>query len=78
MKKEIIKVQCPIMTNDPDAPWLVYAKHHRNQEAISANEVPERVKEAMRGDYKAYFEGKYDRLTGNWTIGARVGDIQDF
>ena len=66
----IVKVQRPVVTNDPASPALVYAKGRKGmiQQRLDAATL-----KAMGDDYKAYFVAEL-KLNGQWQIGQRVGD----
>ncbi len=67
--KVIVKVQIPLMTNDPLA--LVYAKGRR---LIVRQTLDLATKKAMGKDVKAFFEAEYRPTTASWSIGRRVAD----
>jgi len=68
---EIVKVQLPLSTNDPDQRdfALVYAEGRR---CMVQQRIDPGTRAAMGGDVKAFFEADYKR--GAWKIGSRVGD----
>lgn len=51
----IVKVQRPLATNDPSAPWLIYDEARSFYQMVPEAEVPASVKEAMGDDAKGYF-----------------------
>jgi len=65
----IVKVQIPIVSNDPARPALVYAERHKNQvqQSLDAATVAQ-----MGDDLKGYFEAEFKN--GRWIIGKRVAD----
>lgn len=67
----IVKVQIPMVTDDPHELVLVYAKDHANQ---SIQALDHATRQAMGKDYKAYFEAEFRRSIGQWFIGKRVKD----
>jgi hypothetical protein len=74
---QIVKVQRPIMTNDPDQPWLMYDRERKHVTEVPDAIVPAYVKTAMREDYKAYFVGAWSSIVG-WGLTERVSDNQGF
>ena len=68
---DIVKVQVPIFTNDPQAQALIYAKDGRHlvQQSLDYQTVV-----ALNGDLKAYFHAEFIPSTGKWSIGERVQD----
>ena len=66
----IVKVQRPVVTNDPSAPGLVYAKGRKGmiQQRLDATTVA-----AMGDDFKAFFLADL-RPNGLWDIGKRIED----
>ena len=73
VKTEIVKVQRPIATNDPNIPWLVYAKGHKKTQQVRQAYITEQTKKAMGKDLKAYFNAEWNDVSG-WTIKDRVED----
>jgi len=73
MRIEIVKVQRPIMTTDVAEPWLIYAKGRSRVETRLGAQIEPRVKKAMKGSFKAYFEGIHMTASG-WAFGKRVKD----
>ena len=65
----IVKVQIPLVTNDPVECALVYAKGRKN---IVQQPLGGTTKKLMGDDKKAFFEAKFRQ--GKWTIGKRVTD----
>lgn len=74
---EIVKVQRPLHTTDPNNPWLMYDLNRKYQIEVPDKNIPQHVKEAMGNDYKAYFNGEWSSLIG-WSLFDRVSDDQDF
>jgi hypothetical protein len=70
---ETVKVQRPISTNDPDEPWLIYDKARKHQTNVPARLIPAHVREAMGGDFKAFFTGAWSSIVG-WGLSSRVKD----
>lgn len=64
----IVKVQRPIVTNDPAAPALVYAKGRKGmiQQRLDAATLS-----AMGNDFKAFFMAELSH-NGKWQIGKRI------
>jgi len=73
MQMEIVKVQRPIMTTDAAEPWLIYAKGRSRVETRLGVLIEPRVQKAMKGSFKAYFEGIHVPSRG-WALGKRVKD----
>jgi len=68
--KTIVKVQRPIVTNDPAELALVYAK---NKQGLMQQKLDHATIVAMGDDFKAYFEAEL-HASGQWYIGKRVKD----
>ena len=64
---ELVKVQIPQATNDPEAPSLVYDKDRKHPVLQLLDDA---TKEAIGTDAKAFFEAEY--TDGYWKIGRRV------
>ncbi len=65
----VLKVQRPVMTNDPDVSWLFYSADRRIEFECPQDDVAPRVVAAMGDDYKMYMnayidfnEGRVDML----------------
>lgn len=70
---ETVKVQRPIVSNDPRNPWLIYNKERSHVTEVPDAAIPTYVKAAMRGDMKAYFIGAWSSIVG-WGLSKRVKD----
>ena len=68
---EIVKVQIPIATNDPNAQPLVYNKS-RSRRAFQPLDAA--TKRALGNDDKAYFRAEWSVAKYQWLIGDRVKD----
>lgn len=68
---EIVKVQRPIATTDPDSHWLIYDKAQKHVHRLANSVVPSRLRKQMGRDMKAFFEGEWTALPG-WQLGRRV------
>lgn len=68
----IVKVQRPVVTNDPAELSLVYAEGRFGlvQQSLDAATVA-----AMGEDFKAYFDAEL-RKDGSWSIGKRVKNLE--
>lgn len=66
----IVKVQRPIVTNDPAFPGLVYAK---GRKGMIQQRLDVATLKAMGNDYTAFFVAEL-KLNGQWQIRQRVGD----
>lgn len=65
MAKRRVKIQRPIVSNDPDAPWLMYFEDGNSPNIVVADkDVPENIKKAMGKNYKIYVKGKLDIING--------------
>jgi hypothetical protein len=73
MSVEIVKVQRPIHTTDPDLPWLIYDRAEKHVEQRPARMVRREVKDKMGADYKAFFKGAWSSVVG-WGLSERVAD----
>lgn len=69
----IVKVQRPLITNDLNAPWLIYDESRKRTQQLPDKVVPDRVKKAMKGDFKAFFNAEWSSVVG-WAINERVKD----
>lgn len=64
----IVKVQVPLATTRPDkSVCLVYDK---SQKHIVEQRIPQKARDAMKGDARAFFEASLD--AGEWRIYKRV------
>lgn len=70
---ETVKVQRPISTNDPAAPWLIYDRARKHAVSVPAKVIPAHVVKAMGDDYKAFFVGAWSSIVG-WGLSERVKD----
>jgi hypothetical protein len=68
---ELVKVQTPQMTSDPEALALVYDK---DRKWLVQQQLDDATKDAMGADAKAFFEAEYQPTVGRWKIGKRVND----
>lgn len=59
----IVKVQLPIAASEADAPALIYAKGRR---LMSQQHVPAEVREAMKGQPKAFMRGQWNGVL--WSL----------
>ena len=66
---EIVKVQVPLISNDPAEHALVYAEGRKR---VVQQPLDYTTKQLMGDDSKAFFEAEFRR--GKWTIGKRVKD----
>ena len=73
MSVEIVKVQRPIATTDPDAPWLIYDRASKHVEHRPDRMVRREIKDKMGGAYKAFFRGAWSSIVG-WGLSDRVAD----
>jgi|SRR5271166_1392876 len=60
--KMILKVQRPLASSEPDAPYLVYAMGRRFTTHVPPAEIPASVKTAMGADAKGYFMARLEVL----------------
>ena len=68
----LLKVQRPLSSNMPDAPFLLYAQGRRFMTYIPTSKMPADVIAALGGDAKGYFEA---HLEGDqWRFDQRVDD----
>lgn len=70
---EIVKVQRPLSSNAPGAPWLVYDKARTFVERKPEAAIPDAISTEMGDDPKGYFEATWS-CPGGWSIGARIKD----
>ena len=73
MPVEIVKVQRPISTNDPRAPWLIYDKDRKHVEQKPSAAIRKDIRKAMGSDFKGYFKGAWSSVVG-WGLSVRVED----
>ena len=66
---DIVKIQVPLITNDPMEYALVYAEGKTRIVQQGLNAVTRKL---MGDDRKAFFEAEFRH--GRWTIGKRVAD----
>lgn len=66
----IVKVQKPIMTNDPKRPFFVYAEGHTNARGVPEKDVPKHVRGALKYRFRAFFEAEWSGK--HWVIGKQV------
>jgi hypothetical protein len=77
--EQLVKVQRPLSTNDPEAPWLLYGKGRANTAMIPQRLVPDAIKQAMNGQAKAFFWGSLEPSpdmpgTFIWALSKRAPD----
>lgn len=58
MTRQIVKLQRPLSTNEPDVPWLLYGEGRTNHVLIPDSMVPQEVKDAMGDRAKRYYYGR--------------------
>lgn len=68
----ILKVQKPLSSNMPDAPYLVYAAGKRFMTHVPRADIPDAVIAALGDDPKGYF--KATLKNEEWILGERVAD----
>lgn len=74
MTMEVVKVQRPISTNDPNIHWLFYGEGRTNTAMIPEAAIPAEIKAAMGKRKKAFFWGRLEPSktqpgTFNWMLG---------
>lgn len=70
-KVRIVKVQIPLMSNDPNVGCLVYGKGHKGSREQT---ITQKNFDDLKGDLKGYFEAWLNFKTNCWVIGKRVED----
>lgn len=77
---EIVKVQRPIFSSDPNAPWLIYAEGARLLRQVPDKDIPEDIKRQMGDSYKGFFKADWTSLPHGsaWVIHNRVPDKDGF
>jgi hypothetical protein len=65
--KDIVKVQVPFFSNDPEELVLVYAKNRKN---LRQQPLSNAARAEMGEDLKAFFEAEFKG--GTWILGKRV------
>ena len=65
----IVKIQRPIITNDPRAPWLLYGQGHSNMVEVPAKLVPSEIVHQMGEAFHAHFWGTYE---DGWVVSKRT------
>ena len=68
---EIVKVQQPIMTSEPDRPWLLYDRNHKHVVSLPEEMIPQRIRYEMGPAPKAYYWGEFSSL-GVWVLDRRT------
>jgi hypothetical protein len=68
---DIVKVQIPLVTNDPLGHALIYAKDKKN---MVQQKLDYTTRKLLGNDMKAFFEAEYRQKTRTWLIGKRVKD----
>lgn len=68
---DIVKVQKPVVTNDPRQLALVYAK---GRKFYVQQPLDPATDKAMGEDKKAFFEAEFIHVRNQWSIGKRVSD----
>lgn len=60
MKEEtyIVKIQKPLMTNDPNRPWRVYDQDRHFDVTIPEAQIPKRIRKHMQYISKAYYKAE--------------------
>ena len=67
---EVVKVQIPLETNDPEFRALMYNQQRR----MVQQKLDYTTKRLMGTDVKAFFEAEWRETKKEWTIGKRVKD----
>ncbi|MEY9493790.1 hypothetical protein [Bradyrhizobium elkanii] len=67
---DVVKVQIPLITNDPHKHALVYAN---DRKCIVQQPLSDTTIKLLGDDRKAFFEAEFRR--GKWLIGRRVQDM---
>lgn len=76
---EIVKVQPPMFSGDPDDPWMIYDQNNRHLTMVPDWAIPPKVKKAMEGGYKAFFRAEWFSVPqGHWELYERVPDKDGF
>jgi hypothetical protein len=65
--KDIVKVQVPFFSNDPEELVLVYSKNRKN---LVQQPLSDAARKQMGEDLKAFFEAEF--RNGRWLLGQRV------
>ena len=70
MTRQIVKLQRPLSSNEPDVPWLIYGKGRTNMATIPDSMIPAEVRAAMGDKAKRYYYGRLvDGPTGKlWQL----------
>jgi hypothetical protein len=66
-KLTVIKVQLPVVTNNPEAVALVYDKEQKH---YAEQPIDLKTRIAMKADLRAFFEGVWHNNV--WVIGKRL------
>lgn len=75
----IVKVQRPIITNDPNRCWLVYDKFDARRQEIPERDMPKGVTMVMDArprraqQFKSFFkDAEWDNTTKTWDLSKAV------
>jgi len=68
---EVVKVQVPLATNDPEHKALIYDR--RRQHLVQQN-LDYTTKKLMGDDVKAFFQAEWRESSQQWTLNKRVKD----
>jgi len=63
----VVKVQIPLVTNDPHAPALIYDRNRKHQ---VLQKLDAKTREQMGSSVKAFFRAEWDGE--EWKIGRRM------
>jgi hypothetical protein len=72
-KRQIFKVQMPLVTSEPTPTCLIYNRQRTIYETFP---VDDRIRNLMRGEFKRFFWGHYRR--GTLDIGPDEAPWQDW
>jgi hypothetical protein len=68
---EIVKVQRPTTSFDPEHTWMVYAKHRDRVAFIPQDSISKKIKKALGYNFTGYFKATWHPVDG-WDIGNRT------
>ena len=71
-KTEIVKVQRPLSSNQPDPGWLIYDRNRKHMEECPEGDVPKHVRDALSKDLKGYFQASWS--AAGWDLGVKAPD----
>jgi hypothetical protein len=68
---EIVKVQIPLISNDPNVLPMIYDRHRKH---MTFQPLDAMTKRYLGADVKGYFEAEWSSRNEQWQLGRRTKD----